>query len=259
MSRRTWRLAPALALALVAAAVHWGPQQRSLVSEPAASLCAPSAEHLLGCALSGADLCSVLAFALLRSMAVGVGCTVVCAAVGVSVALVAEGLGPRALEGLRRTAELVQSVPGFLVALVLLATTPRPGAFALASALCVTGWAPFARLSVARILSLRGEAFVEAAEAMGFSRARVMRVHLAPNLLPVIAVQLGASASAFVLTETSLSFLGIGVSDGLSMGALLDAGVTSMFVAPHLLPVAALAMVLLNLSLLSLGKAWSHV
>ncbi len=252
------RLTPAFLLVTLAISVR-GLGCDSLLSSPASALCVPSAQHTLGCTLSGADLLAVLSFALLRSFAVGAGCTLVCAMIGVALSLGAEALGARALEGMRRAAELVQSVPGFLVALVLLATTQHPDVWSLAAALCVTGWAPFARLGIARLMLLRGEAFVEATSAMGFGAGRVMWVHLAPNLLPVVAVQFGASASAFVLTETSLSFLGIGVTDGLSMGALLDAGVTSMFVAPHLLPIAACAMVLLNLSLLSLGKAWSHV
>ncbi len=252
------RLLPALLLVVVAACVR-GVGPASLLSSPASSLCAPGQAHLLGCSLSGADLLAVLGFALLRSFAVGVGCTVVCALIGVALALCAEGLGGRAPEWLRRVAELVQAVPGFLVALVLLATTAHPNVWSLAAALCVTGWTPFTRLAIARLMSLRAEAFVEAALALGYGRGRTMWVHLAPNLLPVVAVQFGASASAFVLTETSLSFLGIGVTDGLSMGALLDAGVTAMFVAPHLLPIAACSMVLLNLTLLSLGKAWNHV
>ena len=255
---KVWRLVPACLLVFAAGGIRtFG--HASLLSSPASSLCAPGPSHMLGCSLSGADLLAVLSFALLRSFAVGVGCTLVCALTGVSLALAAEGAAGRAPETLRRSAELVQAVPGFLVALVLLATTQHPNVWSLAAALCVTGWAPFTRLAIARLMSLRAEAFVEAAAALGYGRARTLLMHLAPNIMPVIAVQFGASASAFVLTETSLSFLGIGVTDGLSMGALLDAGVTAMFVAPHLLPIAAFAMVLLNLSLLSLGKAWNHV
>lgn len=252
------RLLPVALLLLVAAAERVL-RAAPLSSDPAHALCGVSMMHPLGCALSGADLTSVLAYAVLRSAAIGIGCTVVCAAVGVALALLFEASSARATDLLRRSAELVQSVPGFLVALVLLATARHPSAWTLSLALCATGWAPFARLAVARILSLRDQAFVQAAYALGLPGSRVMAHHLAPNLWPVVAVQSGASASAFVLTETSLSFLGIGPTDGLSMGALLDAGVTSMFIAPHMLPVAAVTMVFLNLSLLSLGKAFGRV
>ena len=71
----------------------------------------------------------------------------------------------------------------------------------------MTAWAPFARLALAQTRVLRGAAFVEAAVALGRTRAGILARHIVPNLLGIVAVQLGSTAAAVVVSEAALGFV----------------------------------------------------
>jgi ABC-type dipeptide/oligopeptide/nickel transport system permease subunit len=106
------------------------------------------------------------------------------------------------------------------------------------------------------IRSLRDSAFIEAARALGGDRLRVVFRHLVPNLLGVVAVQLGATAAAVVVSEAALSFVGFGARDGVSLGAVLDQGVSAMLRAPHVLLVGAFSVFATSVSLMIAGRAF---
>ncbi|HXX65685.1 MAG TPA: ABC transporter permease subunit, partial [Polyangiaceae bacterium] len=95
---------------------------------------------------------------------------------------------------------------------------------------------------------------VEAAVALGQSPATVLARHIVPNLLSVAAVQLGSSAAAMVVSEAALAFLGFGPRDGVSLGGILDQGVASMFLAPHVLVVGAASVFATSAALLAAGR-----
>src|SRR5690606_5406403 len=105
---------------------------------------------------------------------------------------------------------------------------------------------------------LRDQAFVEAARAIGVGPARVVVRHLVPNLLGVVAVQLGGSAAAVVVSEAALSFVGFGARDGVSLGAVLDQGVSAMLRAPHVLVVGACAVFVTSVSLMVAGRVFDR-
>jgi peptide/nickel transport system permease protein len=119
----------------------------------------------------------------------------------------------------------------------------------------LTAWAPFARLALAETRVLRSSAFVEAAVALGRGRLGVLALHVVPNLFGVVAVQLGSTAAAIVVSEAGLAFVGLGPPDGVSLGGVLDQGVAAMLRAPHVLVVGALAVFATSASLLSAGRA----
>ena len=77
-------------------------------------------------------------------------------------------------------------------------------------AIAFVGWASFARLIRGHVLTLKEEAYIEAAEAIGCSRFRILFVHLMPQCLPIGLVMAGIKLGGYVLTEASLSFLGLG-------------------------------------------------
>ena len=84
---------------------------------------------------------------------------------------------------------------------------------------------------------LRDAAFVEAAAALGRGRVGILAMHVVPNLLGVVAVQLGSTGAAIVVSEAALAFVGLGPHDGVSLGGVLDQGVAAMLRAPHVLVV----------------------
>ena len=118
--------------------------------------------------------------------------------------------------------------------------------------------APFARLALAQTRVLRGAAFVEAAYALGMAPSRVLFRHVVPNLLGVVAVQLGASAAMIVVSEAALAFLGFGPRDGVSLGNVMDQGVAAMLRAPHVLIVGSVAVFLTSGAMLVAGRAASR-
>ena len=119
----------------------------------------------------------------------------------------------------------------------------------------LTAWAPFARLALAQTRVLRGAAFVEAAQALGRGPAGILARHVVPNLFGVVAVQLGATAAAIVVSEAGLAFVGLGPPDGVSLGGVLDQGVAAMLRAPHVLVVGALAVFATSGAMLAAGRA----
>ena len=131
-----------------------------------------------------------------------------------------------------------------------------PGRIHLAVVFALTAWAPFTRLALAQTRILRDAAFIEAARALGGDRVRVVFRHLVPNLLGVVAVQLGGTAAAVVVSEAALSFVGFGARDGVSLGGVLDQGVSAMLRAPHVLLVGAFSVFATSVSLMVAGRAF---
>jgi peptide/nickel transport system permease protein len=142
--------------------------------------------------------------------------------------------------------DLVQSFPSFLLALAVLAAVPQPERWHIGAVFALTAWAPYARLSAVQARVLSQSQFVEAARALGAGRWRILQRHVLPNLLGPVSVQLGTSAAAVVLGETALGFVGLGPGDGLSLGALLDQGVSGLLRSPHVLAFSALAVIFVS-------------
>ena len=101
-------------------------------------------------------------------------------------------------------------------------------------ALNVTGWAGYARLVRGQTLTVKEREFVLAARSLGASTARILRVHLLPNVFGPVTVQATFGIAGAILAEASLSFLGVGPQDVTSWGALLDEGAVLFLKSPHL-------------------------
>ena len=104
--------------------------------------------------------------------------------------------------------------------------------------------------------------FVEAARALGLGSVAIVFVHVIPNLLGPVSVQIGTSAAGVVLGETALGFVGLGPPDGVSLGSLIEQGTLAMLRAPHVLTVGAVAVILVSgsLQLASEGvRRWVHL
>lgn len=111
---------------------------------------------------------------------------------------------------LQRLTEVFMSLPLLVTALVLMAII-NPGLWPLMLALVVFGWTDTARVIRGEMLSVREEPYVEAAEAYGSSRTRIILKHTLPGCIPSLLVNATLKAATFILAEASLSFLGFGV------------------------------------------------
>jgi peptide/nickel transport system permease protein len=215
----------------------------------------PSAASPLGYGEAGVDLTSVVSSAELRAIALAVAVAMIGCVFGTplgAAAALARGRVERAAE---RACDLVQAFPTFVLALAVLSAVRTPSRLTIGFVFALTAWAPFARLALSQARVLRDAAFVEAAVALGRGRAAVLVHHVVPNLLGVVAVQLGSTAAAVVVSEAGLAFVGLGPPDGVSLGGVLDQGVAAMLRAPHVLVVGAAAVFVTSAALLSAGRA----
>jgi peptide/nickel transport system permease protein len=222
---------------------------------PTRAWCAPSFARPLGCGEAGVDLLALVSSAELRAIALAVIVALVGLAVGTPLGAAAALARGRFERGVERACDLVQAFPSFILALAVLSAVRRPSRVHLGVVFALTAWAPFARLALAQTRVLRGTAFVEAALALGRSRTGVLARHVVPNLFGVVAVQLGATAAAIVVSEAGLAFVGLGPPDGVSLGGVLDQGVAAMLRAPHVLVVGATAVFVTSAALLAAGRA----
>lgn len=249
------RVLPVLLVTLGSLVVTLGSRSPTRL-EPERSWAAPSSAFPFGCGEAGVDLLALVAHATARAVALALAVAFVGFVLGCPAGALAALARGRAERGLARACDLVQSFPTFLLALVVLSAVRAPTRVHLAFVFALTAWAPFARLSLAQTRVLRDAAFVEAARALGGGTARVVLVHLVPNLLGVVAVQIGATAAAVVVSEAALSFVGFGVQGGVSLGSVLDQGVSAMLRAPHVLFVGALGVFATSVSLMVAGRAF---
>jgi peptide/nickel transport system permease protein len=223
--------------------------------DPARAWCAPSAARPLGCGEAGVDLLSLVSSAELRAVLLATVVALLGFAIGTplgAAAALARGRLERATE---RACDLVQAFPSFILALAVLSAVRAPSRVHIGAVFALTAWAPFARLALAQTRVLRDAAFVEAAVALGRSRWAVLVRHIVPNLLGVVAVQLGSTGAAIVVSEAALAFVGLGPRGGVSLGGVLDQGVAAMLRAPHVLVVGAAAVLLTSVAMLLAGRA----
>ncbi len=233
----------------------------ALADEPAGRLdperawCATSLARPLGCGEAGVDLMALVSTAELRAVALAASVALIGFAIGTPLgagAALARGRLERAVE---RACDLVQAFPSFILALAVLSAVRTPSRVYIGVVFALTAWAPFARLALAQARVLRDAAFVEAAVALGRGRMGVLARHVVPNLLGVVAVQLGSTAAAVVVSEAGLAFVGLGPPDGVSLGGVLDQGVFAMLRAPHVLVVGSVAVFVTSAAMLAAGRA----
>jgi peptide/nickel transport system permease protein len=249
------RVTPLAAMLVMTSAVAAGARSPTHL-DPDLSWASPSASWPLGCGEAGVDLLALVAHATQRGVVLAAAVSLVGFVIGCPLGAVA-GLVRGPLErAVSRGCDLVQAFPTFLLALVVLSAVRSPTRAHLGAVFLLTAWAPFTRLALAQTRVLRDSAFVEAARALGGDRTRVVVRHLLPNLLGVVAVQLGSTAAAIVVSEAALAFVGFGTRDGVSLGSILDQGVSAMLRAPHVLMVGAASVFLTSTALMIAGRAF---
>lgn len=147
------------------------------------------------------------------------------------------------------------AVPGLLLAIGVVAVI-GPSSVNLVIALCVMGWVGYARLARALTLRTREEEYIAAARTTGISGRRIALVHILPNIAGPLIVQATIGMAGVILTESTLSFLGLGGEvDAPSWGAMLNDGLGFILTAPHLtiFPGIAIAITVLALNFLGDG------
>ena len=164
----------------------------------------------LGTDDQGRDMLSAILYGLRISLGVAAASVAAAAAIGGTIGVVAAYAGGRVESFVMRAVDLQLSFPAILVALVLLAVFGR-GIDKVILALVIVQWAYYARTARGSALAERRREYIEAAECLALSRARVVFRHLLPNCLPPLIVVGTFQVARAIALEATLSFLGLGV------------------------------------------------
>ena len=176
------------------------------------SLARPSAQHWLGADFMGRDIFSRIVYGARISLAVGLGSTLLGCVLGVALGLTSGYLGGWIDLVVQRVVDILQALPLLVLALVMAASLgPSLQNTIIAIAIPLIPYA--ARVVRSNTLTLREQPFVEAAKAVGMSELRIALRHVLPNTLAPLIVLATAQLGAAILTEASLSFLGLGIPE----------------------------------------------
>ena len=174
------------------------------------ALIAPCRAHLFGTDMLGRDIFSRMVYAARIALAIGFVAVGIAAVIGVFLGSVAGYYGGRIDGVIMRFADIMLCFPAFFLILAVIAVV-GPNIFNIMAIIGLTGWMGMARLIRAEILSLKTRDFISASTALGAGSRFIITKHLIPNGIAPVAVSFVFGVAGAVLTETGLSFLGLGV------------------------------------------------
>lgn len=223
-------------------------QDLALRNQPPLSRDPDGGIHLLGTDPLGRDELARVMLGGRVSLAVALASVMVSGMFGTAVGLVAGYYRNWFDDVVGRFVDLQMSVPSLLIALLVLYVL-GPSFLNVVLVLAVTRWMVYARVARGLMLSMREELFVEAAKSLGASSPQIILRHLLPNLLGPILVLATLELAVMMLTEASLSFLGLGIQPPeSSWGLMLAEGREYLTSSPWLVAVPGLAILVTTLS-----------
>jgi peptide/nickel transport system permease protein len=217
---------------------------------------------LLGTDEQGRDLWSRLMYATRTSITIGLAGVALSLVLGIVLGGISGLYGGAIDTVIQRVIEIVRSIPTIPLWMGLAAALPNDWTvvqvyFAITVIISLVGWTELARVVRGRFLSLREEDFVMAAELAGCSQARIIFTHLVPSFLSHIIAATTLAIPAMIISETSLSFLGLGLRPpAISWGVLLQQAqnIQSLAISPWLLiPSIPVTIVILALNFMGDG------
>jgi peptide/nickel transport system permease protein len=180
-------------------------------------------EFVLGSDSLGRDVAAGIAYGARVSLLIGAVSTLVAVLLGITLGAVAGYAGGVVDDAIMRFTEFFQTVPSFMLAVVLVAIF-SPSLGSIVAAIAIVSWPPVARVIRAEFLSLRSREFVQAAEVLGRSRTAIIFREILPNALSPIIVLASLMVASAILLESGLSFLGLGDPNMISWGFMIGAG-----------------------------------
>lgn len=229
---------------------------------PPAWMAEGKSAYLLGTDDQGRDILSAVMYGARISLAVGIASVLLSMLVGVTLGLVSGFAGGRVDALIMRVCDVMLSFPAILVALMIdgVGRAVFPSAHealafgVLILAISLTGWVPYARTVRGSTLVERQKEYVQAARVIGVSPVRIMRRHVLPNVLGPVFVLATIQVATAIITEATLSFLGVGVPPtSPSLGTLIRIGNDFLFSGEWwivLFPGAMLVLIALSVNLL---------
>lgn len=208
--------------------------------DPPNRLATPSADHWLGTDDIGRDVYSRLVWGARVSLSVGFVAAGVSVLLGTLIGAIAGYYGGWVDNLLMRFTEIVMAFPTFFLLLTIVSILDR-SIFNIMIVIGLTSWPSLARMVRGQILSLREQEFTEAARALGASDRRIIFRHILPNAMAPIIVSATLRIGGAILSESGLSFLGLGVPEPFpSWGSVLNGGRLYLTKAPWITTTAGI-------------------
>ncbi|AZA12130.1 ABC transporter permease [Corynebacterium gerontici] len=215
----------------------------------------PTSDHWFGTSSSGNDLYAMVIHGLGRSLTiavtVSVATTVISAIVGTTAAL----LGGRPERIILGTIHFLLVIPSFLIIALLVSGSGGDWKL-LIVVLIAFGWMYAARVIWSMSISVREREYVKAARYMGVSNSKIVLRHLIPNIGSLLVINMTLGVVSAVMSETGLSFLGLGVKiPDVSLGTLLSTGANSLIASPweFYFPAAVLTLLTVSMAFIADG------
>jgi peptide/nickel transport system permease protein len=190
----------------------------------------PLREYPLGTDVSGRDILAGIIHGASVSLLIGIVASLVATVIGVAIGAVAGYYGGLLDDLLMRTAEFFLTIPSFILAVVLVAIF-SPSVVSITAAIAVVSWPSVARLTRGEFIAQREREYVQAARALGMPHREIILVQILPNALPPVIVVSTLTVATAILTESGLSFLGLGDPNLVSWGYMIGVARTALRVA----------------------------
>ena len=214
-----------LVLFLIAVTIPlWLDEEKYIGQNISERMMKPCLQHLFGTDDKGRDMFWRVLYGSRFSLAIGFVAVMVSLAVGVPLGAVAGYYGGKLESVIMRITDVFSAIPGILMAVVIVSVLGN-GTFNLMLAVGITSIPGFTRTTRAAVLTVRNEEYIEAARALGKPESYIIAVYVLPNCLSPIIVQATLRVASAIITASSLSFLGLGISPPTpEWGSLLNAG-----------------------------------
>lgn len=215
----------------------------------------PSAIHWLGTDQLGRDIFSRMVYGTRVSLSVALVVTAIKLAIGITLGLLAGYVGGWVDNLIMRVTDIMYAFPDLLLAILIMGIR-GPGLFNIFLALSLVTWPGIARIVRGQVLAVRGLDFVQAAQAVGAPDFRIVMRHVLPNIMSPVIVTATLGIAGVILSEASLSFLGIGVQPPMpSWGMMVSEMRPFIYSQPVLLlwPCVTLALTVLAFNFLGDG------
>ena len=216
---------------------------------------APTLEHWLGTDSFGRDTLSRLIYGARISLIIGVVSTLAAMVIGTAIGMLAGWHGGRLDTVTMQAMDVLLAFPSLILGLILVAML-GPSMLNIIIAIALTSIPPFARIARAPTIAVKEREFIDAGRALGYSDARILIVHILPNVLPEILVMGSLWLANAIRTEASLAFVGLGVRPPTaSRGGMIREGFENILDSYWLalVPGVAILIVIFALNLLGDG------
>ncbi len=198
-------------------------------------LLTPNINHLAGTDALGRDLFSRIIYGARASMFVGIATALISLTLGLIIGSISGLLGGWIDQILMRITDIFYVIPSLLLAILVMVMMGQ-GILSIVIALATVGWVQQARLIRAQVFQIKELLHIEAAKAIGATPIRILKKHILPLTLGPLLVSLTYQIPYNVMSESFLSFLGVGIQPPLaSWGSLASEGFRGMRSYPHLI------------------------